>query len=165
MLTRDFGLVAGHGVRGDDLSRGTKRSLCVLDLRLVEARPTVYLVAMGKLNGLAYLIAFVISLGEFARFWGSARFIPMAIDELLVAAVLIWAAWRAPRDGACWHVAAWGAFCGLMLALLVETADHQMHGPVKSAGTLYLVALGGLLIVGLWAVRRALRLLGPNIGR
>lgn len=114
---------------------------------------------MGALNRAAYLVAFLISAGEVARFWGSDRFIPMALDELLVAAALVWAAWRSSRDGACWHLAAWSALCGLALVLLVETAGHQMHGPVKASGPVYLTVLGAMLMVGLWAVRRALRLI------
>ncbi len=113
---------------------------------------------MKTLNGLAWLVALVIAAGEIARFWGSARFFPLAFDELLVAAALAWAAWRARSDGAGWHLAAWGALCGLSLVLLVETAGHQLHGPAKAAGPVYLAALGALLAVGLWAVRRALRL-------
>lgn len=115
---------------------------------------------MGALNKLAYLVAFLISAGEIARFWGNARFVPMALDELAIAAALVWAAWRSSRDGACWHLAAWSAFCGLVLVLLVETADHQFHGPVKAAGPIYLAALGAMLLVGLWAAGRALRLVG-----
>jgi hypothetical protein len=115
---------------------------------------------MGALNGLAYLVALAISAGEIARFWNSARFVPMALDELLVAAALVWAARRAPGEGARWHVAAWGAFSGLVLVLLVETADHQIHGPAKAAGPVYLAALSVMLIIGLWAVTRALRLIG-----
>jgi len=113
---------------------------------------------MGALNPSAYLVAFVISAGEIARFWGSGRFFPMAFDELLVATALIWAALRSRQDGACWHLPAWGAFCGLSLVLLVETADHQIHGPAKAAGPIYLAALGAMLILGLWAVRRSLGL-------
>ena len=113
---------------------------------------------MKLINRAAYLIAFLIAAGEIARFWGTERFIPMALDELLVAAALAWAASRSPRDGAVWHLPAWGALSGLALVLLVETADHQMHGPAKAAGPVYLVALGALLLVGLWAVRCALRL-------
>lgn len=120
---------------------------------------------MKALNVLACLVAFVISAGEIARFWGSERFIPMALDELLVAAALTWAAWRSRRDGACWHLAAWGGFCGLTLVLLVETAGHQMHGPVKAAGPVYLAALGTMLVVGLWAVARALRLVRSGAAR
>ena len=120
---------------------------------------------MTVLNRWAYVAGFLISAGEIARFWGSARFMPMAVDELVVAAALVWAALRSRRDGACWHLAAWGAFCGLTLVLIVETADHQMHGPAKADGPVYLAALGAMLIVGLWAVGRALRLVRRVDGR
>ena len=120
---------------------------------------------MGALNGAAYSIALVISAGEIARFWGSERFIPMALDELLISVALVWAAWRSRHDGARWHLAAWGAFCGLALVLLVQTADHQMHGPTKAAGHIYLAALSAMLIVGLWAVGRALQLVRRDGGR
>ncbi len=120
---------------------------------------------MGALNGLAYSIALVISAGEIARFWGSGRFVPMALDELLIAAALVWGAWRSRYDGASWHLPAWGAFCGLALVLLVQTADHQMHGPAKAAGPIYLAALGAMLILALWAVGRALQLVRRDGGR
>jgi hypothetical protein len=120
---------------------------------------------MRALNAAAYLVALLISAGEIARFWGSERFIPMAMDELLISAALVWAAWRGPSDGACWHLAAWGPFRGLVLVLLVETADHQMHGPAKAAGPIYLAALGAMLILGLWAVSRALRLVRRDAAR
>ena len=54
---------------------------------------------------------------------------------------------------------------GLVLALLIETADRQIHGPGKADGAAYLLALGALLGVGLWAVGRALRLLGRDARR
>ncbi len=119
---------------------------------------------MQTLNRLAYFIAALVSLGEIARYWGKARFVPMAFDELVIAALLAFAAWRAPHDGARWHLVAWSAFCGLMLVLLVDTAGHQIHGPAKQAGPLYLAALGLMLAVGLWAIRRALRLLPERPG-
>jgi hypothetical protein len=120
---------------------------------------------MKALNLAAYLVAFAIAAGELARFWGSPRFVPMALDELLIAAALVWAAWRSGHGGAGWHLAAWGAFSGLALVLLIETADHQMHGPAKAAGPAYLAALSVMLIVGLWAVRRALRLVDVDLRR
>jgi fucose 4-O-acetylase-like acetyltransferase len=120
---------------------------------------------VSALNALAWLVAFLLAAGEIGRFWASDRFVPMALDELLVAAALIWAAARARRDGAVWHVAAWGALCGLVLVLLVDTADHQMHGPAKPAGPVYLAALGTLLVVGLWAARRAIGLIRRGDGR
>jgi hypothetical protein len=120
---------------------------------------------MKALNGLSCAVALIIAAGEIGRYWGSERFFPMALDELLVAAALVWAAWRSRVDGACWHLPAWGAFCGLTLVLLVETAGHQLHGPPKAAGPLYLAALSLMLIVGLWAVRRALQLVRPELKR
>ncbi|CAA9510014.1 MAG: hypothetical protein AVDCRST_MAG91-1570 [uncultured Sphingomonadaceae bacterium] len=119
---------------------------------------------MRALNRSAYLVALLISAGEIARFWGSGRFVPMALDEILIAAALVWAARRSPHDGASWHLAAWGAFCGLALVLLVDTADHQIHGPAKPAGSIYLAVLGAMLIVGLWAVGRALQLVRRGDG-
>lgn len=119
---------------------------------------------MKALNGLAYLISLLIVGGEIARFWGSERLIPLALDELLVAVALVWATWRSRYDGACWHLAAWGAFCGLSLVLLVETADHQMHGPAKAAGPIYLAALSAMLVLGLWSVRRAQQLVRSGAG-
>jgi fucose 4-O-acetylase-like acetyltransferase len=113
---------------------------------------------MKALNIFACLAALLISTGEIARFWGSGRFMPMALDELLISAALAWATMRSHHDGAAWHIAAWGAFCGLALVLLVETADHQLHGPAKAAGPVYLAALSAMLALGLWAVARALRL-------
>ena len=89
----------------------------------------------------------------------------MAFDELAIAAALVWAATRPTSVGAGWHVAAWGTFCGFALVLLVDTADHQVNGPAKAAGTVYLAALGFMLAVGLWAVRRALRLVRGGEGR
>ena len=120
---------------------------------------------MTALNIAAYLVALLLSAGEIARFGASDRFIPMALDEILVAIALCWAAWRSSRDGAIWHLAAWSALCGLGLGLLVETADHQMHGPAKADGPLYLAALGLLLITGLWGVSRALRLVRSGMRR
>ena len=117
---------------------------------------------MRTLNGLACFSAFLLAAGEVARFWGSARFIPAALDEFGVAALLVWAALRSRGGGASRHLVAWGAFCGLVLVLLVQTADHQMHGPPKAAGELYLSALGAMLLLGVWALRRALRLLRPT---
>jgi hypothetical protein len=120
---------------------------------------------MRTLNALACFVAGVIVAGELARFWASSRFIPMALDELLVASALIWAAWRSRRDGAIWHLAAWGSFSGLSLVLLVDTADHQLHGPAKEAGGIYLGVLSAMLAVGLWAIGRAIRLSRDKIGR
>jgi hypothetical protein len=88
----------------------------------------------------------------------------MALDELSVALALVWAAWRSRTGGALWHLPAWGAFCGLAIVLLVQTADHQIHGPEKAAGPVYLAALGIMLILGVWAIRRALHLAGRGNG-
>lgn len=113
---------------------------------------------MKLLRRLSLSVAAVLAAGEVARYWRRAEFVPMALDELGVSAALVWAAWRAPLHGAAALAAAWGAFCGLMLVLLVETAGHLIHGPSKAHAWIYLAALTALLLLGLWAVGRALRL-------
>ncbi len=113
-------------------------------------------------------MAALIAAGEITRYWGRPSFIPMALDEIGIAAALVWAAWHSRRHGAAALVAAWGAFCGLMLVPLVETANHLIHGPPKAHGWIYLSALTALLLLGLWAVGRSLRLAGrpaPAAGR
>jgi hypothetical protein len=134
-------------------------------LLLPFARRRDYGQLMPALNGLAYLVAILISAGEIARHWGTGRFVPMAFDELAIAGALVWAASRSRGGAAEWHVFAWGAFCGFALVLLVDTADHQINGPAKAAGPVYLAALGLMLAIGLWAVGRALRLVRGGEGR
>lgn len=113
---------------------------------------------MRALNVLSCAVAIIISSGEIARFWGSGRLVPLALDEIAIAAALIWAAWRSRRDGAGWHIAAWGAFSGLTLVLLIQTADHLINGSFKANAPVYLAALTGMLIVGLWCCVTAIRL-------
>jgi hypothetical protein len=112
---------------------------------------------METLRRLTFAFALLIAAGELARYWGKPAFVPMALDELAVAGALGWAAWRRSAAGL---AAAWGAFCGLMLGLLVQNADHVIHGRPKDNAWVYVAALSLLLAIGLWAVRRALALLG-----
>lgn len=93
---------------------------------------------MRALNGLSCAVAALLILGEVVRFWGDARFFPMAFDEIGVATLLIWAATRTPDKAVPWHLVGWGACCGMVMVLLVETASHQIHGPQKAAGSVYL---------------------------
>jgi hypothetical protein len=89
---------------------------------------------MRALNASAYLVALLISAGEIARFWGSERFVPMALDELFIAAALVWAAWRARSDGACWHLAAWSAYCGLVLVFSSRPPTIRCMGRQRRRG-------------------------------
>ena len=164
-LKHGFDSRRGHQLRREARTSSIRRSRHSRAAALARSSVARLVWGMGALNKLACLVAFIISAGEIARFWGSERLIPMALDELLVAAALVWAASRSRKEGASWHLAAWGAFCGLSLVLLVETADHQMHGPVKAAGPVYLATLSAMLILSLWAVRRALRLVVQGVGR
>lgn len=113
---------------------------------------------MRSLSIAACTVAFLVTAGEIARYWSNPRFVPVAFDELIVAAILGWAAWRGPQSGARAHLIGWGAFCGLMLVALIETAGHLIHGPAKANGPVYLAALAAMLALGLWALRRAWRL-------
>jgi hypothetical protein len=100
-------------------------------------------------------VALLLAAGETARWWGSARLIPLAFDEWLVAVALAGAAWTAPRSGTGPLAAAWGLFSGLMLGLLVPTLDHLIFGPAKDSATFYSVVLAVLLGLGLWSAARS----------
>jgi hypothetical protein len=104
-----------------------------------------------------FTAAFAILLagGELARWWGQQRLMPLAFDELLVAAGMLWAAWAGRRIGL---TTAWGAFCGFTLSLLVPTLDHLLYGPPKESAGFYAAVLAAMLAVGLGALLAALRL-------
>lgn len=102
------------------------------------------------------LVAALLALSEVGRWWGDPRFMPLAFDELLVAAAMAWAAFGATRFGGAALAAAWGLFCGLALSLLIPTLDHLLHGPAKESAVFYSVILALMLALGLWATWRAL---------
>ena len=118
---------------------------------------------MRSLRVLTVLVALLIALGEVARWWGQARLVPLAFDELLVAAAMLGAAAIAPVAGTGPLAAAWGLFCGLTLGLLVPTLDHLLHGPPKASAGFYAIVLAAMLAVGVWAVVRALLLGRPSL--
>ena len=117
---------------------------------------------MGPLRLVTWLVALLVGAGEIARWWGQARFLPMALDELLVAGAMLAAAATAGRAGSGPLAAAWGAFCGLVLTLLVETVDHMLAGPAKARAEVYAIVLAAMLLVGLWGLFRAIRLIGEG---
>jgi hypothetical protein len=113
---------------------------------------------MKSLRVASLIIAVLIAGGEVARWWGQARMLPMALDELVVAGALVGAALAAPRHGPAPLAVAWGLYCGLMLGLLVPTLDHLMWGPEKESAFFYAAVLGAMLAIGLWGAARALAL-------
>ena len=113
---------------------------------------------MGSLRLVTVLVALLLGGGEIARWWGQMRLLPMALDELLVAGAMLGAAALAGRVGSGPLAAAWGAYCGLVLSLLVPTLDHLLGGPPKPSAPFYALVLAAMLLVGLWALLRALAL-------
>lgn len=115
---------------------------------------------MTSLRLLTCVVAFLLGAGEIARWWGQPRFVPLALDELLVAGAMLWAAVAAKRAGReIWLVGAWGIYCGFVLALLVPTLDHLLGGPPKPSAVFYSAILSAMLAVGLWALLRAVALI------
>lgn len=102
-------------------------------------------------------LALLLAGGEFARWWGDPRIVPMAFDELAVALALLAACfaphgWRPPA-----LTAAWALYSGLMLGLLVPTLDHLLHGPPKESADFYAVILSVMLLIGVLATSLGLR--------
>lgn len=121
---------------------------------------------MTALRILTILVAALLALGEIARWWGDPRLIPLAFDELLVAAVMIGSVVAARRLGPAVLAFAWGCYCGLVVSLLIPTLDHLLFGPPKESAIFYAVILAAMLVPGLWAVVRALALArGPLSAR
>jgi predicted lysophospholipase L1 biosynthesis ABC-type transport system permease subunit len=112
----------------------------------------------GLLQVLAVMIGFLVASGEIARRWGDPRFIPLALDDLVVAAALFWSAWRARNHGPAPLVAAWGLYSGLMLMLLTINANYLINDIPKAGRVFYSVILAAMLGLGLWATWRSLRL-------
>ena len=113
----------------------------------------------NRLRLFTFAVGLLLALGEAARWWGSARMVPLAFDEWLVAAALAGAAWITPKWGAGPLAAAWGLFSGLILGLIVPTLDHLMFGPEKESAAFYALVLAVLLALGLWAMARSIALI------
>lgn len=116
------------------------------------------LFTMTALRFLTLFVAAMLALGELARWWGDPRLVPMAFDELVVAAVMLGAVFTARRIGPAVLVLAWGLYCGLIVSLLVPTLDHLLFGPPKESAVFYAVILAVMLVPGLWAAQRGLAL-------
>jgi len=104
------------------------------------------------------LVATLLALGEISRWWGQPRLVPLAFDEIAIAAAMLGAALAAKRLGPAPLAAAWGGFCGLAVSLLVVTLDHLLHGPPKESAVFYAVILAAMLALGLGALGWALAL-------
>lgn len=110
------------------------------------------------LQVLAVMIGFIVASGEIARRWGDPHFIPLALDDLTVAAVLFWSAWRARTNGPAVLVAGWGLYSGLMLTLLVINVDFLIADIAKTGRAFYSIILVLMLSLGVWATWQSLRL-------
>jgi len=112
---------------------------------------------MKTLRPISFGFALLLAASELARWAGDIRLIPLAFDELAVAAALFGAAWIMPRTGPAPLAAAWALFCGLMLGLLVPTLDHLLFGPAKPGALFYSIILSVALAGGIWASLTAIR--------
>jgi hypothetical protein len=126
---------------------------------MIDSIPRDEWLRLKRLRLLSFAVALLLALSEVARWWGSARMVPLAFDEWLVAAALAGGAWIAPRRGAAPLAAAWGLFSGLILGLLVPTLDHLMFGLEKESAGFYAGVLAVLLALGLWAMARSIALI------
>ncbi len=110
------------------------------------------------LQVLAVMIGFLVASGEIARRWGDPHFIPLALDDLIVAAVLFWTAWRARVSGPAVLVAGWGLYTGLFMTLFMLNLDFVISDTAKSGRAFYSIILALMLALGIWATWQAIRL-------
>ncbi|MBB4633334.1 hypothetical protein [Sphingosinicella soli] len=113
---------------------------------------------MKRFRIITFAAGTLLAASELARWWGSPRLVPLAFDEVLIGAALAFAALATRRLGPGGLAAAWGAFCGLMLSLLVPTLDHLLNGPPKPSAGFYGVVLTAMLALGVAALAHALTL-------
>ena len=118
---------------------------------------------MRVLRILAVVMALLLVTGEVAR-RGAAGLVPLGMDDLAVAAVLGWAAWRSGRAGPAPLLAAWSGYCGFVLVVLVLNVAPLFGAEDKPGARLYGAVLGAMLLMGLWAAWRAMRLLAGRAG-
>lgn len=117
---------------------------------------------MTALRLFTLVIALLLAVSEAARWWGDARMVPLAFDEWLLAAMLLWAVWVTPRHGA-WPLAlAWVLVSGWVLALFVPTLDHLLFGEPKASAAFYAILLGAMQAVAITAALVSLRLARPR---
>lgn len=103
------------------------------------------------------IVAALLFAGETARWWGNPRFIPLAFDELLLAAILIGGA-RSRRFGTLPLAIGWAALAGHTLGQLVPTLDHLLAGPPKDSANFYAVILTIMLAVEIAALSCSVKL-------
>jgi hypothetical protein len=117
---------------------------------------------MTALRLFTLVIAMLLAGSEAARWWGDARIVPLAFDEWVLAAILLWAVWVAPQRGACPLALAWVLVSGWVLALFVPTLDHLLFGEPKASAAFYAVTLGTMQAVAVSAAFVSLRLARPR---
>ena len=112
---------------------------------------------MRALRLLAVVVALLLAAGELAR--RGMAVVPLGLDDLAVAALLLWAAWASGRRGAAPLLLAWGVFCGFVLVLLALNAAPLFDGTPKPGAGPYAAILSAMLALGTAAAWRAMRLL------
>lgn len=107
---------------------------------------------------LAIVIGVILPIAETFRRWGSSGFFPWWLDDYLIAAFLLLAAWRSRRDaanGARYLAAAWAFACGMGYMSFfghLENIDQPDPAPISHAWVTTIIGIGWLVsILGLVA--------------
>ena len=102
---------------------------------------------------LAIVLGVLLPIGETIRRWGTWGFWPYWLDDYIIGAFLLYAAWRSGRDargGQRYLVAAWGFACGMGYASFfghLKNIHQPDPAPIPHVALTAIIGAGWVLVI------------------